>query len=90
MQMITWKRKIEQFTDGEDGYLGKIKVFSAYHDGGCPPPGRPYCLICLLPGVGKKWDEHFSSLEGSNGSREAAEKLLAAWLKDIGLQPAEL
>lgn len=77
-QILIWKTA----THGEVGYSGKISLFTIAHDDCCPPPGKPWKLKTMLPGI-KPYLNHFVTIEDA---KFYAEEVWAEWLKTANLK----
>lgn len=79
---IIWKKYEEnRFSSGEDGFIGKVKIFCIYWSLS-GTSNTPYRLQCNLPGI-KMHIGFYGSIEKGE---EYAEKVLSHWLKITGIE----
>ena len=83
--MIKWEKNIKQYSSGEDGFLGKYKIFSIWWDGGNPPEGKHYALSCFLPGI----KDHLGHFKNEVEAKLKADYVLQVWLDNTKLTKKE-
>lgn len=80
MKRVKWSRRTTKFSNGQDGMVGRIKVFGInwavlrHADG-------PWLLQCDLPGL-EKYVSHHLDVECAESK---AEILLGKWMQAVGM-----
>lgn len=85
--MLKWKRKVGNHTNGHNGYLGEVKVFSTDYS---VNRNEKYVLYSFLPGLEVEYGIYLSDNKVVTGEEKEimgkAEELVEKWLKKAGLE----
>ncbi len=82
---ITWKTQTAEYSNGEDGFVGKWMCFqvnwNSYRSKTDDSPSSQYRLLCRLPGVRSNLGAF--SLDGA---KVKAQAVLDYWLKNLNAE----
>ena len=77
---MEWKESTAKYTTGENLFLGRWKVASAYYDGTSANSENKWAAACALPGIKDRLG-HFDTIETA---KKTAEEAVVFWLKRAG------
>lgn len=80
--MVVWKEDTRQYATGENGYLGKFKIFSYHWNSSRAKESdeKDWVLQCFLPGIKSNL-----GIYAEEELKIKAKKVLEYWLSGTGL-----
>lgn len=77
-----WRKSTSQYGYGEDYWIGRIKVGSAFYDGSVPRGSeKRYAASVLLPGIAIKREAHHH--ETDTEAKAVVERVVRSWFQRL-------